>query len=252
MRPADGSGPATSGEGAARPASIATAASSARPGSIAWCAAVAAALAGRPGRLLVVADFDGTLAEASRDPGAATIVPLARRALRRLAGVAATSPGRVTVAVLTGRTAADVAARVGVGGILYLGDHGLQRGTYPRGSRPGSINTTFRGGHDASFAPAEQLADRVPDLLGRPAWLFVERKGPSVAFHVRQAEDPLAARAAVQSAIEEAERGLPPHDLAALPGPPGGGSPAAGRGRQARGDGVAARGVAPVDRGGVR
>ena len=34
---------------------------------------------GRPGRLLVVSDFDGTLAEGSRDPGAAAIVPLARQ-----------------------------------------------------------------------------------------------------------------------------------------------------------------------------
>ena len=107
-----------------------------RPGSSRWARAVASRLAARPGRLLVVADFDGTLAEASRDPGAARIVPLAQRALRRLAGVAAASPERVSVAVLTGRTAADVAARVGVGGIAYLGDHGLQRGTYARGARP--------------------------------------------------------------------------------------------------------------------
>jgi trehalose-phosphatase len=161
-----------------------------------------------------VADFDGTLAEASRDPGAARVVPLAQRALRRLAGVAAGDPERVTVAVLTGRTPADVAARVRVGGIIYLGDHGLQRGTYARGARPVSIVTTFADGHEASHEPAERLADRVPILLGNPAWLFVERKGPSVAFHVRQADDPLAARASVEAAIEEAERGLPPHDLA--------------------------------------
>src|SRR3954469_11819902 len=177
-------------------------------------AAIARRLVSRPGLLLVVADFDGTLAEASRDPGAAPIVPLAQRALRRLAGVAAADPQRVSVAGLTGRTAAGVAARVSVGGIVYLGDHGLQRGTYPRGARPASIVTTFGDGHEASHEPAERLADRVPALLGNPAWLFVERKGPSVAFHVRQADDPLGARAAVEAAIEEAERGLPPHDLA--------------------------------------
>jgi len=166
------------------------------------------------GRLLVVCDFDGTLAEGSRDPGAAAIVPLARRALRRLAGVAAARPDRVSVVILTGRTAADVAARVRVGGILYLGDHGLQAGTFPRGRDPARIETTFRAGHESSTAPAEMLATRVPEVLGNPAWLFVERKGPSVAFHVRQAEDRVAARAAVEAAIVQVDSGSPPHDLA--------------------------------------
>lgn len=171
-------------------------------------------IAGVPGRLLVVADFDGTLAEGSRDPGAASVLPLARRALRRLAGAAAKRPERVSVAILTGRTAADVAARVRVGGISYLGDHGLQWGMVPRRGSPGRLVTTFRAGHDASHEPAETLARRVPEVLGRPPWLFVERKGPSVAFHVRQADDRVAARAAVVAAIEEVDRDLPPHELA--------------------------------------
>ena len=106
-------------------------------------------LGARPGRLLVVCDFDGTLAEGSRDPAAASVVPLARRALRRLARVAVARPQRVTVAILTGRTSADVAARVRVGGITYLGDHGLQTGTFPRGGDPARIETTFRAGHEA-------------------------------------------------------------------------------------------------------
>jgi trehalose 6-phosphate phosphatase len=167
-----------------------------------------------PGRLLVVCDFDGTLAVGSRDPGAAAIIPLARRALRRLTGVAAALPDRVSVAILTGRTAADVAARVRVGGILYLGDHGLQAGSFPRGGNPTRIETTFRAGHESSLEPAEVLATRVPEILGNPAWLFVERKGPSVAFHVRQAEDRVAARSAVEAAIAEVDSASPPHDLA--------------------------------------
>ncbi|HEV7605583.1 MAG TPA: trehalose-phosphatase [Candidatus Limnocylindrales bacterium] len=168
----------------------------------------------RPGRLLIVADFDGTLAEGSRDPGAATIVPLARRALRRLARVAQARPERLAVAILTGRTAADVAARARVGGIRYLGDHGLQSGTFERGGDPARLLTTFRAGHEASVEPARRLAVRVPEVLGRPAWLFVESKGPSVAFHVRQADDRAAARAAVEAAIEQVDRELPPHELA--------------------------------------
>jgi trehalose-phosphatase len=172
-----------------------------------------AALVGRPGLLLVVSDFDGTLAEGSRDPGATAIVPRARIALRRLAAIGATRPERLAVAVLTGRTVADVAARVRVGGIHYLGDHGLQRGTYPRRGRAERLTVAFQPGHEAALEPAERLANRVPEILGRPPWLFVERKGPSVAFHVRQAEDRVAARAAVVAAIEAVDRELPDHDL---------------------------------------
>jgi len=173
-----------------------------------------ARLVDRPGRMLILSDFDGTLAEGSRDPAATRIVPLARVALRRLAGIAAAQPERLVVAVLTGRTATDVAVRVRVGGIRYLGDHGLQVGSYPRGARPERLTAAFQPGHDTSVEPAARLADRVPELLGRPAWLFVERKGPSVAFHVRQADDRAAARAAVEAAIETADRELPEHDLA--------------------------------------
>jgi trehalose 6-phosphate phosphatase len=173
-----------------------------------------ARLLARPGLLLVVSDFDGTLAAGSRDPAATRIVPLARVALRRLAGVATQRPERLAVAVLTGRTVADVASRVRVGGIRYLGDHGLQAGVYPRGARPERVIATVQPGYEAFIAPADQLARRVPERLGHPAWLFVERKGPSVAFHVRQAEDRAAARAAVETAIASVDRELPEHDLA--------------------------------------
>lgn len=168
----------------------------------------------RPGRLLIVADFDGTLAEGSRDPGATRIVPLARTSLRRLAGVASQRPDRLAVVVLTGRTVADVATRVRVGGIHYLGDHGLQSGTYPRGGRPEFLKVSTQPGHEDSFEPAERLARRVPEVLGQPTWLYVERKGPSVAFHVRQAEDRTSARAAVVAAVDEVSRADPDHDLA--------------------------------------
>ena len=171
-------------------------------------------LLGRRDRLLVVSDFDGTLAEGSRDPAAATIVPLARRALRQLARLQIARPERLAVAILSGRAVIDVAARVRVGGIQYLGDHGLQLGSYPRGDRSERMVPRFAAGHEASLEPAAILAERVPRLLGSPLWLFVERKGPSVAFHVRQAEDRAAARAAVETAITAIDRELPAHDLA--------------------------------------
>ena len=178
-------------------------------------AAVARLVAAAP-PLLVVADFDGTLAPGSRDPGAAAIDPVAQRALRRLAGLAAERPDRLRVVVLTGRTVRDVASRVRVGGIEYLGDHGLQHGWLPRGARSSALAVETEAGFDAQRDPAEALAAGVAAELGEPAWLFVERKGPSVAFHVRQADDVAAARAAVVAAIElvEAREGLVDHGLA--------------------------------------
>jgi trehalose 6-phosphate phosphatase len=165
--------------------------------------------------LLVVADFDGTLAAGSRDPAAARIEPSARRALRRLAGIAERRPGRVAVAILTGRTVPDVAVRARVGGIEYFGDHGLQWAVLPRGARAETLVATIEPGFDAQAMPAEVLAAGVADELDRPPWLFVERKGVSVAFHVRQADDVAAAREAVLRAISavETRAGLGAHGL---------------------------------------
>ena len=168
-------------------------------------AAVEALTAARP-PLLVVADFDGTLAAGSRDPAVARIDPLAQRSLRGLARTAATGPPRAHVAVLTGRVVADVATRVRVGGVEYLGDHGLQHGHLPRGGRAERLAVVTDPAYDVHLDPAETLASGVAAELGRPEWLFVERKGPSVAFHVRQADDVAAARAAVIDAIAAVER----------------------------------------------
>jgi trehalose-phosphatase len=170
-------------------------------------AAMSALLAARP-PLSIVIDFDGTLAVGSRDPTVARIEPLAQRALRRLAGIAAARPQRLGLAVLTGRVVADVAARVRVGGVEYLGDHGLEHGRLPRRRRAEGLVVTTDPAFDAHREPAETLGTAVAAELGSPSWLFVERKGPSVAFHVRQAPDVPAARAAVVEAIEVVERRL--------------------------------------------
>lgn len=189
------------------------------PPSVATAAALAAAierLVAAPAPLLVVADFDGTLAAGSRDPAAAAIDPVAQRALRYLARIADEGHDRVVPVVLTGRTVRDVAARVRVGGLEYLGDHGLQSARLPRGGRVAGLRVLAEPGFDDQHDPAERLARGVADALGEPPWLFIERKGPSVAFHVRQARDVPTARAAVLAAIAtvEAREGLTDHGLA--------------------------------------
>jgi trehalose 6-phosphate phosphatase len=170
-------------------------------------AAIDALVAAHP-PLLIVVDFDGTLAVGTRDPAAARIEPLAQRALRRLGGIATMRPERLHVAVLTGRIVVDVAGRVRAGGIEYLGDHGLQHGLLRRGVRAERIQPTIDAAFDVHRDTAEALASGVAAQLGDPPWLFVERKGPSVAFHVRQADDVARARAAVVEAIGAVERRL--------------------------------------------
>ena len=62
--------------------------------------------------ILLVSDFDGTLSPIVLDPWGALMLPAARMALRRLAGMP-----DIHVAILSGRGAADVAARVRIGGV---------------------------------------------------------------------------------------------------------------------------------------
>lgn len=182
------------------------------PSSAADVAFALDGLARAPGPLLVVADFDGTLAVGARDPAVAFIEPVAQRGLRALARVAAEQPGRVHVAVLTGRVVSDVAVRVRVGGVEYLGDHGLEHGTLSRGGRAEQLRVVTDPAFDAHRHPAAILAAGVAEELASPSWLYVERKGPSVAFHVRQADDVAAARAAVVRAIAAVEARLRLYD----------------------------------------
>ena len=166
--------------------------------------AVSLAAARKP--LLVVSDFDGTLSEISADPLGARIVPLARRAIRRLARIAEQHPDRLRVVVLSGRTSHDVAERVRVGGVRYLGNHGLEAGALARRARAEALAVSVDPALQQYVDPAASLARAVAAYLDNPDWLFVELKGPSVAFHFRQAADPDAAREAVLKAIEAAER----------------------------------------------
>jgi trehalose 6-phosphate phosphatase len=144
----------------------------------------------------VVSDFDGTLAGLVSDPWGATIVPSARRALRRLA----LAPG-VQVVLLSGRTVLDLAGRARVGGIRYLGDHGSEWAAAPRGFRPSALQVQREPASPAQVAMAERLRLEVPQALA-DAWLIVEPKGSALTFHFRTAPDVEVARARVVAATD--------------------------------------------------
>lgn len=158
---------------------------------------------------LVVSDFDGTLSTIVSDPWGATVLPLAQRALRRLAAL----PG-VHVALLSGRTATDVAARGRIGGARYLGNHGIEWGRLDRRQRARTIAVEREPLDETHGQMAERLAEALPRLIPDP-WLVVERKTPAVAFHYRSAPDTDAAARRVSEAVDEIDRG---HLLVRFPG----------------------------------
>ena len=177
-------------------------------GPVARAAAAAASLAAHH-PLLVVCDFDGTIALLDADPMAPAILPGARHALRRLARVARRRPERLALVILSGRTALDVAGRVRIGGVTYLGDHGIQEGTLPAGVAAERLRVSHLPSLNGHRASARRIGDAVGSLLADAAWLFVEPKGPSVAFHYRAADDAEEARAAVLAALVDAHADLP-------------------------------------------
>ena len=166
-----------------------------------------ALVAARP-PLLVISDFDGTLSPIVLDPMGARIEPLARRAIARLARLAEARPGRLAVVILSGRTSLDVAGRVRVGGVRYFGNHGIESGTLARRSQAERLEVAYDPALEPFVASSTALGNAVADQLGRPDWLFVEAKGPTVAFHFRQAPDPDLARLHVIAAIDLAEQTL--------------------------------------------
>lgn len=73
--------------------------------------------------ILMLLDFDGTLAPFDADPSAAQIPQPARVGLRELA-----ENPRVTAGVISGRSLADLMTRVGLDGLVYAGNHGIEIG----------------------------------------------------------------------------------------------------------------------------
>ena len=167
-----------------------------RAGTAREALAVAAPLLDRR-PVLIVSDFDGTLSPIVLDPWSAAILPLARRALRRLAAL----PG-VHVALLSGRTASDVAARARVGGARYVGNHGLERGRLGRRQHAATLRVAIDESLRRYDEDVQRIAAALPRLVPEP-WLVVEPKPPAVSFHYRTAPDVVEAGRRVAAAVDQ-------------------------------------------------
>ena len=140
------------------------------------------ALAAEPARAALFLDVDGVLAPIVAQPEDASVPESTRRELRRLAGRYA------LVACVTGRSGGVARRIVGVPELRYAGEHGLE------------------------LEPAAgAFADAIHRFARTSGWPDVEEKPLSAALHYRRADDPAAARQALERiAADAAAEGLRP------------------------------------------
>lgn len=132
-------------------------------------AALLERLAAEPQLAGLFLDFDGVLAPIVERPDDARPPAETLREIERLAGRYA------LVAVVSGRAGDDVGRRVPVHGIRVVGSHGLELDP-----------------------DADRWRGRIAAFADAAGWPDTERKGLTVSFHYRRAEDEVAARTALE------------------------------------------------------
>jgi len=126
----------------------------------------------RTGRLVLLLDFDGTLAPIADLPGLAAMPGTTRHALARLMSM----PG-VEAAVVSGRALADVRERAGIEGAAYAGNHGMEIH---------SDGLDHVHGEAAAARPVLELAAReLAAALAPIPGAFVEDKQLTLSVHYR-------------------------------------------------------------------
>ena len=149
---------------------------------------------GEDGRLVLLLDFDGTLAPIVSRPENAAILPEARAALLRLLEL-----GNVDIAIVSGRGLSDARRMVGISTIAYAGNHGMEI------DGPGVHQV-----HEEAAA-ARPLLDRVVEQL-RPRLqaidgAILEDKGLTLTIHYRLVDESQVTK--VQQLVTDATAGHP-------------------------------------------
>lgn len=128
------------------------------------------------GGLVLLLDFDGTLAPIAVRPELAAMPDRTRRALDRLMAM-----DGVTVALVSGRGLADVRERAGIPGIAYAGNHGMEiEGTGLHRIHPEAA---------AARPELEEVAAVIEPALEGIDGAFLEDKGLTLSIHYRLASD---------------------------------------------------------------
>ncbi len=144
--------------------------------------------------LVVMSDFDGTLAAIRSQPEQVRLGARVRAALAQLVAK------DVLVGIVSGRSLPDVRKRVGLDGICYVGCHGYSFQT-THGKPVTLMNRT-----EEALLPAvgRALRLRMRDLRG----IRVESKEAGIAIHYRNAKprDAKRARSAINEALKHNRR----------------------------------------------
>jgi trehalose 6-phosphate phosphatase len=128
------------------------------------------------GRLVLLLDFDGTLAPIVDRPELAGMPERTRRALERLMAM-----DGVTVAVVSGRGLADVRVRAAIAGIAYAGNHGMEI----EGAGLHRIHPQAAAARPELEAVAAVIEPALEGIDGA----FLEDKGLTLSIHYRLAPD---------------------------------------------------------------
>jgi len=141
-------------------------------------------------RLLIVSDFDGTLAPLVDHPEHAALHPTVPRVLKKLAAL----HPRVWLCFLSGRELADLTARIGGGmtGVILGGNHGMElSGAGLDWTHPAGI---------AARPCLEELAGKLRQAVTDITGTVIEDKGVALTLHYRRV--PAAKLTALHAAVE--------------------------------------------------
>lgn len=134
--------------------------------------------------LVVMCDFDGTLAPIVENPRDAYMDAASARALTRLAKY-------VPTAIITGRSLSDVRGRVKIPGIAFAGNHGSE---WYIDDQEGSVAPTI----------SREVRARTHLIARQFEGTFIEDKGHTLSLHYRHA--PASSHPALRKAVQSMAR----------------------------------------------
>ncbi len=134
-----------------------------------------AALVSRP-HFGLFSDLDGTLSPIAPTPEAAQITARNRELLAKLQDELA------LIAVISGRRADNLQKRVGLPGLVYIGNHGLERWVDGKIQVIPEVKPFLHG-----IQEARKELEKIQE-----SGIKTEDKGPTLSFHYRQVENPIA------------------------------------------------------------
>jgi len=149
-------------------------------------------------RVLLLLDYDGTLAPIVDRPELASLPLETKDALAKLSaqspvGSRFPSEPKLIIGIISARSLEDVSARVGIPGLIYAGNHGLEiRGPELDFLHPEALKT--KDSLDQAYLLLEE------ELAGYPG-AFAEHKGLSLTVHYRLVRDERVE--AVKDAVEK-------------------------------------------------